>query len=75
MGAGGKVIATGPVDLKAKGGPVIQINFSVDTPSINVPPADSLEGNEVSLNLRYEPSNLGESNAVLILSSLDGEEY
>ena len=47
----------------------------MDTPNINAPPADSPEGNEISLNLRYEPSNFGESNAVLVLSSQDGGEY
>ena len=65
---------SGAIDPKAKV-PVVQVDFGVDTPTINVPPADSLEGNEVSLNLKYEPSNLGESTGIIVLNSPDGGEY
>ena len=75
LGPGGKPISSGPIDPKAKGGPIAQVDFLLDTPTINAPPADSVEGNELTLNIRYEPSNFGESSAILILQSADGGEY
>lgn len=76
IGPGGKAVASGVVvDPKAKGGPLVQVDFSVDVPNINAPAADSLEGSEVAINVRYEPSTLGESSAILILFSAEGGEY
>ena len=74
LGPGGKPISSGPVDPKAKA-PAQLVDFIIDVPTITVPPSDSLDGNEVSLNIRYEPSSLGESSCVLIIQSPEGGEY
>jgi len=51
------------------------IDFTVDVPTINAPPADSHDGIEVPVNIRFEPSNIGESRAQLTVSSPEGGEY
>ncbi|EGR28756.1 hypothetical protein IMG5_169530, partial [Ichthyophthirius multifiliis] len=63
-----------PVDPKAKLPPV-QVDFSVEQPTILAPPAETLEGNEVSLNIKFEPSMLGETSAILYITSAEGGEY
>lgn len=63
-----------PPDPKAKLLPVL-VDFSVEVPTITAPPAESQDGSELSVNLRFEPSLLGESLALLIVSSVDGGEY
>lgn len=42
---------------------------------MNAPPSDNFDGNEISLNIRFEPSNLTESKAILIVNSNEGGEY
>ncbi|EGR29178.1 hypothetical protein IMG5_161280 [Ichthyophthirius multifiliis] len=44
-------------------------------PTIIAPPSDSTDGNELSVNIKYEPSVLGESTAILIINSPEGGEY
>lgn len=50
------------------------MDFFVD-PNVNAPPSDNFDGNEISLNVRFEPSNLTESKAILIVNSNEGGEY
>ena len=52
-----------------------QIEFSVDTPNINAPAADSKEGIEVSVNIKFEPSGMNESKALMVISSVEGGTY
>ena len=51
------------------------IDFTVENQTINAPPTDSHDGVEVPVNIRYEPSTVGESRAQLTVSSPDGGEY
>ena len=51
------------------------IDFTVDIPTINAPPSDTHDGVEVPVNIRFEPSTVGESRAQLTVSSPDGGEY
>ena len=51
------------------------IEFSVDTPTINAPPSDSKEGVEVPVNIKFEPSGMNESKALLTISSNEGGSY
>ena len=39
------------------------------------PAADSTKGVEISCNIRYEPFTIGDSRAVLKLTSPEGMEY
>jgi hydrocephalus-inducing protein len=50
------------LDPKAK---VALTDFSLDTNEIKAPPADSFEGNELGLSIRFEPSSLVESRSIL----------
>ncbi len=52
-----------------------QFDFVVENPSVNAPGADSYEGVEVSVNLKFEPSILGEVSAQLTVVSAEGGEY
>lgn len=61
-------------DPKAKA-PVVVSDFTVETATVNAPAADSFEGVEVGVNVRFEPSGLSESSSQLIVSSNDGGEY
>lgn len=63
-----------PPDPKAKL-PPIQVDFAVEQATIAAPPAESYDGSEISLNVRFEPSLLGEAVALLIITSPDGGEY
>eukprot|EP01017_Pseudomicrothorax_dubius_P033312 TRINITY_DN4457_c0_g1_i4.p1 TRINITY_DN4457_c0_g1~~TRINITY_DN4457_c0_g1_i4.p1 ORF type:complete len:230 (-),score=61.18 TRINITY_DN4457_c0_g1_i4:110-760(-) len=55
--------------------PAQLVDFVPETVTINAPAADSYDGTELSVNIRYEPSSLGESRAVLTVSSPEGGEY
>ena len=50
-------------------------DFNVLTNPFNATPADTSEGIEQSLNILFEPSNLGESRALLTMISPDAGEY
>jgi len=65
-----------PVDSKQKAPPV-QVDFYplVQNNNFSAPAADSYDGIECGIDIKYEPSNLGESRAVLIVSSPEGGEY
>ena len=39
------------------------------------PAADSYEGVEVGINIKFEPSSLSDSRALLTVSSPEGGEY
>lgn len=50
-------------------------NFSVDSTSVNAPAADSKEGIEVPINIKFEPSSLNESRGLMTITSNEGGEY
>lgn len=52
-----------------------QVDFIAETQTVTVPPADSYEGVDHEINIRYEPSKLGDSKAILTVSSPEGGEY
>ncbi|EFC47717.1 hypothetical protein NAEGRDRAFT_78704 [Naegleria gruberi] len=53
-----------------------QTDFAlVDKPVVKAPQATSLEGNEISLDVTYEPTMTGATKAKLILTSPIGGEY
>ena len=52
-----------------------QSDFIPENQTVTVPPADSYEGVDQEIGIRYEPSKLGESRATLIISSPEGGEY
>ena len=56
-----------------KGG--IPMDFTLDNPVIKVPAADTFEGIDILMNIRFEPSSLMESRALLTVSSIEGGEY
>jgi hypothetical protein len=71
---GSKTVVTDP---KAKAPPV-QVDFYplvLANNTFNAPAADSYDGVECGIDIKYEPSNLGDSRAVLFVSSPDGGEY
>lgn len=51
------------------------IEFTVDTPTINATPADSKDGVEVPVNIKFEPSGISESKALLTITSNEGGSY
>jgi len=51
------------------------LDFSLESNTLQAPPAESYDGIEIQLNVKFEPSTLGESRAVLILSSPEAGEY
>ena len=63
--------ATGAKDKAAPN----QVDFIAESQTVNVPPATSYDGIEQEINIRYEPSKLGDSRATLIISSPEGGEY
>lgn len=63
-----------PTTGKEKGG-VPGLDFIAENQMVNIPPADSYEGVEQEINIRYEPSKLGESRAMLIIASPEAGEY
>jgi len=52
-----------------------QSDFIPENQNVTVPAADSYEGVDQEISIRYEPSKLGESRATLIISSPEGGEY
>lgn len=56
--------------------PLLQVNsadFVVDR-SVNVAPP-GIGGTEVGIDVTFEPSHLGDTNAVLVITSVNGGEY
>lgn len=65
-----------PTDSKAKEGKGAPLtDFTVLTNPFPASPADSSEGIEQGLNILFEPSILGESRALLTITSPDAGEY
>ncbi len=52
-----------------------QVDFIPESQNVTVQAADSYEGFEQEVSVRYEPSKLGDSRALLIVSSPEGGEY
>jgi len=59
------------LDPKAK---AVITDFSLDLAEIKAPPADSFEGNELGVSIRFEPSSLAESRSILYINSNEGGE-
>ena len=70
-----KMGAKAPIDAKSDKKTVVPIDFIVDNPIIKAPAADAFEGVDIIMNIRFEPSTLMESRAVLTVTSNDGGEY
>ena len=49
--------------------------FTVDSLNVPAPAADSKEGVEVPVNIKFEPSGMNESKALLTISSPEGGTY
>lgn len=66
-----------PIDAKGKEGKgqVPLSDFTCLTNPFPAVPADTSEGIEQSINILFEPSTLGESRALLTISSPDAGEY
>lgn len=72
--AGTKITTINPKDKI----PPAQVDFYPLLPQNNAfpaPAADSYDGVECSIDIKYEPSNLGDSRAILVVSSPEGGEY
>ena len=50
-------------------------DFKADVVTVPAPAAESQKGVELSINVRYEPFTIGDSRAVLKLTSPEGMEY
>jgi hydrocephalus-inducing protein len=50
-------------------------DFNCETPSVNVPAAVSMSGIETGVNIRFEPSTVGVSKALLTISNAEGGEF
>lgn len=50
-------------------------DFILDNTEIKTLPAETFEGNEQSIQIRFEPSSLADSKAVLYINSNEGGEY
>ena len=50
-------------------------DFRSEQPNIPGAPAESMQGIELAVNIRYEPNNLGESRGILIITNPEGIEY
>ena len=64
-----------PANPKDPKVPSALVDFIVDAPTFNAPPAESNDGIEVGVNIKFEPSALGDSRAIIVLSSPDSGEY
>lgn len=53
----------------------IPIDFIPDQPIITALPGDPAKGTEILSNLKFEPYFIGESKAILRVTSPDGGEY
>ena len=60
------------IDPKAK---AAMTDFILDNTEIKALPAESYDGNEQSVSIRFEPSSLADSRAVLYINSNEGGEY
>jgi hypothetical protein len=59
------------IDPKAK---VTMTDFMLDTPEIKAVPADSFEGVELGVSIRFEPSSMADSRSILYINSNEGGE-
>ena len=50
-------------------------DFKAEVATIAAPVADSFKGNDLSINIRYEPFTIGDSRGILKLTSPEGMEY
>ena len=50
-------------------------DFKAEVATVSAPIAENQKGVEVSVNVRYEPYTIGDSRAVLKLTSPEGMEY
>eukprot|EP01015_Nassula_variabilis_P031883 TRINITY_DN728_c0_g1_i4.p1 TRINITY_DN728_c0_g1~~TRINITY_DN728_c0_g1_i4.p1 ORF type:complete len:599 (+),score=110.56 TRINITY_DN728_c0_g1_i4:1-1797(+) len=65
-----------PVQTNSKEKQAVQLaDFTTDTATVAAPPADSYDGTEVVINIKFEPSSLSDSRALLTVSSPEGGEY
>ena len=71
IGGGVKPVESKPSDKKS----VVPIDFTIDNPVVKATPAESFEGTDYTINIRFEPSSLIESRAMLTVSSSEGGEY
>jgi hydrocephalus-inducing protein len=55
------------------GGPAT--DFKAEPTSLNAAPADSYNGTELSVNVRFDPNSIGESSAIMSITNPDGVEY
>jgi len=53
----------------------VDLDFEVEPKQFTQPASDNYEGVDASVNIVFEPSTLGESRAMLIVSSPEGGEY
>ena len=60
------------LDPKAKGA---QTDFQLDVAEIKALPAETFEGNEQGVSVRFEPSSMQDTKAVLYVTSNEGGEY
>ena len=51
------------------------LNFKIDAPNVQAPAAVNNDGIEVSVNVKFEPNNIGFSKAILKLVSPENIEY
>lgn len=58
-----RLVGTGPPD------------FSVDKPTVEAAGTTAVDGVDINCNIRFEPSNLGDSRALLTLTSPEAGEY
>ena len=50
-------------------------DYVCETPSINAPAANSMSGIETNINIKFEPSIIGVSKALLTISNPEGGEF
>ena len=55
------------IDPKAKGAPVSSTDFNCEVAQIQAPGVEGFEGTDVQVAVKFEPSSLSESRAVLVL--------
>jgi len=76
IGQGAKsVIQTKEKEKAGKDKGVIPADFIPEVQTITVPAVTSYEGIDQEIGIRFEPSILGESRGILIISSPEGGEY
>ncbi len=79
LGPGAKVVIAPPKDPKekptGKEKAAIPADFIPDVQTITVPAATSYEGIDQEIGIKFEPSTLGESRGILVITSPEGGEY